>query len=341
LAEFNYWKSLKGINLMTALGIMFRREYPPEHLPDFARQVETAGFDELWVIEDCFYAAGIAQAATALALTTDVQVGLGIMPAVARNAAFTALEIATLARIAPGRFLPGIGHGVGAWMKQIGAFPASQLGAIEDITTAVRAILRGGSVTMSRSYAKMDAVQLEYPLDIVPPVQLGVRGPKSLRLSGRVADGTILAEGCSPAYVRWAREQIAAGMKEANREEAHRVTVYLYWSMDADVSLAKARIRERLAANMASGIDVYLKPMGIVEQVAEMLEKGGEAYLREQMPDEWLHQMAAVGTVDKCVKTIRSLYEAGADSVVLVPMMSNEQALSGDAQAVIQAIAKT
>ena len=89
---------------MVNLGIMFKRDYPPEQVGDFARRAEAAGFDEIWVIEDCFYAAGIAQAATALAYTDQIQVGLGIMPAVARNAAFTALEIASLARIAPQRF---------------------------------------------------------------------------------------------------------------------------------------------------------------------------------------------------------------------------------------------
>lgn len=325
---------------MVALGIVFRREYPPEYLPDFARQSEVAGFDELWVIEDCFYVGGIAQAATALAHTTNMHVGLGIMPAVARNAAFTALEIASLARIAPNRFLPGIGHGVGAWMKQIGAFPASQLGALEENVVAVRAILRGENVSMSGTYVLLDDVQLEYPPDAVPPVQLGVRRSKSLRLSGRVADGTILAEGCSPAYLRWARKQIDIGLAESGRDVSHRITAFIHWSMDADATVAKGRVRERLAAQMSSGeMGVYLKPLGLAEEVAEIVEKKGEVYLREKMPEDWLHQMAVVGTADDCVATIRDLYAAGADSVVLVPMMANEQALNVYAEPIMKALA--
>ena len=109
------------------IGIMFRREHRPEALPDFARRVEEVGFDELWVVEDCFYGSGIASAATALACTHSITVGLGIMPAVVRNPVFAAMEIATLARLYPGRFLPGLGHGVAEWMHQIGAFPKSQL----------------------------------------------------------------------------------------------------------------------------------------------------------------------------------------------------------------------
>ena len=107
------------------LGIMFRREHAPEDLPDFARRAEEAGFNELWVVEDCFYSSGIASAATALAFTNAIMIGVGIMPAVVRNPVFTAMEIATLSRLYPGRFLPGLVHGVASWMRQIGAFPRS------------------------------------------------------------------------------------------------------------------------------------------------------------------------------------------------------------------------
>ena len=125
------------------LGIMFRREHAPEKLPDFARKAEDAGFDELWVVEDCFYGSGIASATAALACTDTISVGVGIMPAVVRNPVFAAMEIATLARLYPGRFLPGLGHGMANWMRQIGAFPKSQLAALEEATFTIREILAG------------------------------------------------------------------------------------------------------------------------------------------------------------------------------------------------------
>ena len=56
------------------LGIMFRREYTPESLPLFAKKTEQYGFDELWVVEDCFYGSGIASAAAALANTETISV---------------------------------------------------------------------------------------------------------------------------------------------------------------------------------------------------------------------------------------------------------------------------
>ena len=56
----------------------------------------------------------------ALAVTERLAVGIGILPAVARNPAITAMELATLAGLAPGRVVAGIGHGVQEWMAQVG-----------------------------------------------------------------------------------------------------------------------------------------------------------------------------------------------------------------------------
>ena len=48
------------------LGVMFRREWAPELLTSVARQVEAAGLDELWVVEDLGYHGGFSQVVDAL-----------------------------------------------------------------------------------------------------------------------------------------------------------------------------------------------------------------------------------------------------------------------------------
>ena len=304
------------------LGVMFRREHAPEHLPDFARRVEEAGFDELWLVEDCFYGSGIASAAAALASTGFIRVGLGIMPAVVRNPVFAAMEIATLARLYPGRFLPGIGHGVAGWMRQIGAFPKSQLRALEEVTVSVRRLLAGAQVTFEGAEVRLDQAELLFPPEQVPPLSLGVRGPKSLALSGRVADGTILAEFAAPAFVSWAKEQIADGQQAAGRpEDPHHITVFAFTCVDPVPAAARQQVRPLIAAAIASGkIDSQIGPVGILPQVRELLAKGGQSRLEAEMPDEWVDELAIAGPPEDCRRAIQRLVEAGADTVVLVPL---------------------
>jgi 5,10-methylenetetrahydromethanopterin reductase len=304
-----------------SLGIMFRCNYPPEHLRDYARRAEGYGYDELWIVEDCFWGGGLASTATALAVTDKIIVGLGIVPAVVRNAAFVAMEFATLARLYPNRFLPGFGHGVTDWMRQVGELPASQLKAIEEVAVAVRALLHGEKVTVAGQQVKLDGVKLDLPPSVPPPIALGVRGPKSLALSGRVADGTIVPEVSSPAYITVARQQIDQGVSAAGHGRQNRLTVYAFCSVDSDPVTARNRVRPMLAQFMATGdFDIQLAPLGLTEKIKTMLDKGGQAYLRDNMPDSWIAQLAVAGTPDDCAAAIYRLGEAGADSVVLTPL---------------------
>ncbi len=94
-----------------------------DYLP-YVKRVENLGFDEAWLPEDLFLHGAFSLAATALAGTGSLRVGLGILPAGARNVVFAAMEIATLAGLHPGRLTVGVGHGMPGWMAQAGAWPA-------------------------------------------------------------------------------------------------------------------------------------------------------------------------------------------------------------------------
>ena len=222
------------------LGIVVRPELEPEALADHARAAEAAGFDELWLWEDCFLTGGIAASAVALAATDRIHVGIGIMPAPVRNPAFAAMEIATLARLFPGRFHAGLGHGAGDWMHQVGAKPASQLALLEETVGAVRALLAGDTVSSEGRYVRLRGVALDHPPAQPPPVSVGVRGPRSLELGGRVADGTVLDWLSTPAYVRWARERIDAGRAAAGRDAPHRLTVFTCVAAGFEDAFARA-----------------------------------------------------------------------------------------------------
>ncbi len=309
------------------IGVMYRRHYPPETLKPFVQRVESAGFDEVWVVEDCFFGGGIALAASALAFSERIVVGLGIMPAVTRNVAFTAMEVALLAQMYPGRFLPGLGHGVADWMRQIGAFPKSQLRALEEITLTLRRLLRGELVTVEGQQVQIKDVQLVFPPEVVPPVSLGVRGPESLKLAGRSADGTLLSEFVSPAYVRWARQQIAQGQAAVGRSDPHRVTVYTWCAVDADGQAARESLRPLIGEFLRlAPASAHIRALGIGQEIADLLANVGPDRFVAEYPDEWIDQVAVVGTPDECVAAIRALVEAGANSVVLVPMLGEDVA---------------
>jgi alkanesulfonate monooxygenase SsuD/methylene tetrahydromethanopterin reductase-like flavin-dependent oxidoreductase (luciferase family) len=286
----------------------FDRELPASFVVEVAERLESDGVDQLWVIEDCFYTAGISLAATALARTESLVVGLGILPAVARNPAVTAMELATLANLAPGRLLAGIGHGVQEWMEQMGERSASPLTTLEEVFTVVGRLLRGENVSFDGREVTLSDVTLDAPPTKVPPLLAGVRGPKSLALAGRVADGLVLAEGAGPTYV-------AQSIALAGAPDPFRVSVFTALCVQDDPKLAR-RIMSPFICGMLADPGPAPLAHPHIEEIQERFAERGEDGVAE-MPAEWWIEFGAIGSFDDALAHVEALAEAGAHDVAL------------------------
>ncbi|MGW1874577.1 LLM class flavin-dependent oxidoreductase [Streptomyces sp. NPDC001975] len=269
---------------MTALGAVFRPQLPPERLRAVVRFADEVGLEELWLWEDCFREGGISTAAAALAWSEQVRVGVGLLPVPLRNVAITAMEAAALHRMFPGRAILGVGHGVQDWMGQVGARAESPLTLLREHLGALRALLRGERLTVDGRYVRLDDVALDWPPTEPVRILAGAEGPRTLRLSGEAADGTILTAATPPDGVRRARRLIEEGRAAAGRgaDEPHQVVVYLLTATGAD---AAARLRAELAAEGLGSV-----------------------------PD-----LGVAGDAGAVAKAVRRLTEAGADTVILQP----------------------
>jgi alkanesulfonate monooxygenase SsuD/methylene tetrahydromethanopterin reductase-like flavin-dependent oxidoreductase (luciferase family) len=301
-----------------SLGVIFHPKFPLETLVDYARRAEAAGFDELWLWEDCFYGGAFSNAASALAATQRLRVGVGILPATVRNPLFTAMEITSLARLFPGRFMPGFGQGVASWMKQIGAAPKSFLGALEETVSAVRSLLKGEQVTLHGGYVHLDNVQMLSAPAEIPALYVGGIREKVLQLAGRVGDGVILTEMSSPQYVTWARHQIGVGMAEAAREHSRSV-VYVFCKTLPNATEARMAARRAIAVRLEASAG-HLAPLGITEEAAALVREKGVEGAAQAMPEVWVDALSACGTPEQAAAGISRLADAGADSIVLQPI---------------------
>ena len=273
------------------LGVMIDRSLPPEALPPLVAVCErAAGIDDVWVVEDLGWSGAIGAAASALAATERLHVGIGIVPAPLRNPALLSMELAFLGRLHPGRLTAGIGHGVQSWMRQVGAAVPSPLTLLDETFTVVRALLAGERVDHDGRALHVGDLTLVHPPATPVALLAGVTGPKSLRLSGRVADGTILAEGTGPAEIAAARALVDAGRAEAGRTDAHRIVVLAYVLVADDPATAADATRQ-------ARIDVAT-PLGVDPDSIFVLQ----------------------GPVTDVVAGLRELWAAGADTVVVRPI---------------------
>lgn len=215
------------------LGAMIRREIAPEHVAAHAIEL-AASFDELWVVEDVPSAGGISQLTHVLDVTaaSDVRVGHGLAPAPFRNPMALAMDWATCARLHPGRLICGLGHGVQSWMADIGEGVGSPLTLLEETAVAVKSLLNGDDPEIDGRYRKVSGWKLSFPPAEPPPLLFGVTGPRSLAMSGRIADGTIIPEGFGPEQIRNAKAIIAEG---DTPDTSHHLTLFAGFHLgDAD-----------------------------------------------------------------------------------------------------------
>jgi alkanesulfonate monooxygenase SsuD/methylene tetrahydromethanopterin reductase-like flavin-dependent oxidoreductase (luciferase family) len=263
---------------MTPLGVVFLPDLPPERLHAVVRAADDAGVDELWLWEDCFKESGIATAAAALAWSRRIRVGVGILPVPLRNVAVTAMEIATLDRLFPGRARIGMGHGVLDWMGQVGVRAESPMTLLREHVSALRALLAGERVTVDGRYVKLDDVGLDWAPPTPPELLVGAIGERTLKLSGELADGTVLTGGTSP-------EQVTQKKRLIGNDDNH-IVVYLHAATGDDAAVRMAAEGVRWGYDNVDDVSVVGGAEVLAAGARRWIDAGADTVVFQPTPDD-------------------------------------------------------
>ena len=271
---------------MTVIGAVCLPQVPPDRLRAVARAADGAGLEELWLWEDCFWGGGIASVTAALAWTGRLRVGIGVLPVPLRNVALTAMEIAALDQMFPGRLIAGVGHGVQDWMAQVGAKAESPVTLMREYLAALRALLRGEKLTVEGRYVRLTGVALDQPPASPPAVLAAATGPRSLRLSGELADGTILTASTTPDQVREARRLVDEGRGQGGRTDPHPVIVYLLAATGAGAAERLEAERRREGDGAIPGPGVAGDAREVARAVQRHAQAGADTVVLQPTVDE-------------------------------------------------------
>jgi alkanesulfonate monooxygenase SsuD/methylene tetrahydromethanopterin reductase-like flavin-dependent oxidoreductase (luciferase family) len=308
------------------IGLLLGSATPPEQIATMAREVEQAGFGELWIPEDYFFLGGFAASAIALAATERIPVGTAIVSSVVRHPAVLGMEIATLSRAFPGRFRPGIGHGVPAWTAQMSLTVPSPMSALRETLVGVRALLDGQTVTDAGKVHSFTEVTLTHAPTERVPLYVGVLGDKGIAMTGELADGLVVSVLATPEYVAATREKLDKAASEAGGD--HRELVVLIAVNITRDAAEAAAVREAIKPVLAfylaaTGPNPLLAPIGANEPLAEMLTRGGPEVVLAEMPYEWVDACSVTGSGADVTAKLQRYFDAGADRVVLVPIVAD------------------
>ncbi|QBI22023.1 LLM class flavin-dependent oxidoreductase [Egibacter rhizosphaerae] len=318
-----------------------------EPLPEIIQHAQTmdrAGFDTMWLAEAYPWwrkHSMEARSATALAPilareTERLAVAWGIISPYTRHP----LQVAMEARVAqeaagPGRFMVGLGASK-IFMKAAGIEderPARPRTNLLESLEIIRAVLAGEAVDLvgkewtARAPAlKADAEAPDWPV----PLYMAGTGPKMQQSAGEVAAGLLTPSITTPAFVRYAAENVRIGAERAGRDPGDvDIGCTIVASIDEDPARGREGAREiagmylaNKVQNIQGSADVLLDKAELTQEeirpVADAMEEGGRLAAKEAVTDEVLDKTKAIaGTPAECIERIREYREAGCSHIML------------------------
>lgn len=215
---------------------------------ELAGQADRDGLDLVTVADHPYFADRLdpyAVLGVVLGRTSAVS-GVVTVTNPARPAALLARTLTSLSALSGGRIVFGIGAG-GLWdqIARLGVprlSPGAAVRAMEEAITLVRALSGGGEpVTFDGEFYQVSGI--EPASQPVPPVWTGSGRPRSLAVTGRLADGWVpprAADWLSPSYHQ-ARPVIDEAAASAGRDPAEVVSVFNFGGRITSAPLPSAR----------------------------------------------------------------------------------------------------
>ena len=291
---------------------------------EIARAAEQAGFGVV-VIPESFGRDGFTLCDRLLAATERIHVCFGIANVFSRSPAVLAQTAATLDELSGGRFILGLGGStpnlVEGWH---GLKFEKPLVRLRETIEMARRIWRGDRSPFAGEVFRAGGVKLGFtPLRSEVPIWLATLLPRSLELTGELADGWMPT--LSPVDVVGAgRAAIARGAARAGRDPRDvTIAPTLNLVVTDDLASVLPRLKFAVAIYYGPQNSPYARAaaeLGYADDVAEIVKRyaeGGSQAAAQATSDRLALSMAIAGPLEDCPRQIAAVFRSGADRVIL------------------------
>jgi 5,10-methylenetetrahydromethanopterin reductase len=286
---------------------------------------------------------------SAVAARTDrIEIASGIITTAARHPLHMAGMAATLQATFGPRFVLGIGRGNSGWLSGAGLKMASYPELV-DYVDILRRLWRGERVAYAGPLGEFPHLQLEDVHDVETlPVWFGTLGqPMGARVAAACFDGVLLP----PVFTPDATASIVARLRrECERIDRDPATLRICQSVITAPDLDDLETRALAHARAVTYLDAPgygemlvevngwdpapLDQLRNHEQLNDMETQVSDlSFHRRELlgpaalvPDEWMEESCALGSVTQCVQSLRRFRAAGADEIVTYGSTPNQNA---------------
>lgn len=324
---------------------------------DFVYEAERLGAAFVWSAE-AWGSDAVTPLAYLAARTKRIRLGTGILQISARAPSMTAMTALTLSALSNDRFVLGLGVSGPQVVEGLHGVPfAKPLGRLRETIEILRIAFRGDKLAYQGEYFELPlpggegkALRLDLPPRPDLPIYLATLGPKSLELTGELAQGW-LGTSFIPEHADAFLPSIAAGARRAGRTLRDLdLQVAVDFELGDDVERMVAERRPRMAFTLgAMGSAEHnfyndaFRRAGYVDAAQEVqrLWLGGkrdEAATR--VPDEMVLKNSILGTAAMARERLRVYRAAGVNTLRLNPGGQDLDARLGNLARAIELIAE-
>ena len=236
---------------------------PVYGLVEKAAHAEAAGFASAW-LPQVFAIDALTMFAMAGSQTSRIELGTAVVPTYPRHPTALACQALTTPAATNGRLALGIGLSHKFVIEDVLGLDYSRpVPHMREYLTVLNGLLAGEQVSFKGELYRVYA-QVVVPGAPKPPVLVAALGPAMLKLTGRLADGTITWMGGIPYLRDIAVPTISAAAAEAGRP-APRIAAMVPIVVTSDAATAR------------DALNTTYKMYGVLPSYRATLDRGGAA----------------------------------------------------------------
>ena len=312
------------MELRTGVGIWFFESMA--RVMELSKQAEAWGYDYVWYPNHKLHRdlyVGLAAAAMA---TSRARVGTFIADLYAQHPALVAAAVGTIDELSGGRAVLLLGTG-GANFKEVGLSRSRPAKTLEEGVDIMRRLFHGESVSYQGEIFHTHEARLQFPVRRDLPIWIATRGDRVFELSGRVADGVMIATYATPPGVRHALRLIEKGAARAGRSLRD---LTLTTRLDTCIGPSSKEARESVKPMLAMLLMGSYPDQGFIRNAGldvpapleEMMRAKNETLALSSghlVPDDYVDAFAWAGTPDEVARQIASIVELGIPEICILP----------------------
>ncbi len=293
----------------------------PEHR-EIVESLESLGYTDIWSAE-----MNGVDAFTPLALAAGwsgrLRLGTAIAGIYTRGPALLAMNAATLAGLAPGRFVLGVGTSSQVIVEQWNGIELDRpYQRARDTLRFLRAALAGEKVSEQYETFGVHGFRLDPPPAVPPGLALAALRPGMLRLAAAEADA---------AVTNWLAPSDVPRIREAAGDDCELVA-RLFVCPTADAGLAREAGRRLIAAYLTVPVyAAYQAWLGRAEALKPMQDAwaaGDRKGALAAVPDDLVDELMVHGEPAACRERIAEYRDQGLDTpvIAIIPVPGVEPA---------------